>query len=141
MVVWSRERAAYLWRPDDGNTAVELVGQNSALGPPSFSSDGRFVLTFDESWSRAWDAAAPGGRIVVELPIDSGGARTRPGVGAQSWSADGRQLAVAWDDGQIELHSCEVCRSFDKVIDMAKRRQRFDRPLTDEEWQNFIEKR
>ncbi len=141
VLVWGRAKVAYLWRPEDENTALVLPDLNGDLGSPSFSTDGRFVLTFDETRARAWDTVSPTGRMIVELPIDSGGASSRPAVRALSWSADGRQLAVAWERGRIELQACEVCRPLDDPIelDLIKlARERMDqrqpkRQLTEEE--------
>ena len=140
-VVWGRAEEAYLWRPEEGNRAVVLAGHDSDLGAPKLSDDGRLVLTFDQTRARIWDAASPNDSMLLELTLDAGGAASRPKVNAVSWSDDGLRLAVAWDDGRIELHDCEACRPLDQVVEMARHRlseRRPERTFTPEERRRYL---
>ncbi len=127
---WGRASSACLWSTESGGLIAELSGHEGPLRSAAFSRDGRLVLTTGyDGTARAWEAAT--GRQVTVLPRGD-----RDPEAVLAWSADGRQLAVAWSGGRVEIHACEVCRPVDELLELARGRLR--RSLTEAERTRFL---
>ncbi len=139
VVALGESSSAFLWRPDAGDEPVRLEGHTGTVRSARFSRDGRLVLATYGDVARAWDA--DDGRLVVELPEDEEGASDRPKVRFLAWSDDGSRLAVAWDDGQVEIHSCDVCAPLEDLVALADRRLRPERRFTAGERRRYLDER
>ncbi|HYZ11047.1 MAG TPA: AAA family ATPase, partial [Actinomycetota bacterium] len=84
--------AAKVWDPDSGRELGSLQGPEGPVLGPSFSPDGSLAAAawLFEDTVRVWDVAT--GKTVHELDLVPGPFRT-------SFSPDGRQLAIASEEG------------------------------------------
>ncbi len=145
VLIWGEASTAYLWWPEKGETLVRM-SHDADSEAPLFSDNGEFVLTYGSDQAQAWDARSPYPQQVGRLVLAGPAAK----VVAQAWSADGRQLAVAWRSvdsallgtrSWIELHSCEVCLPLAELQTSAQERLNKRQPkrsLTEGEQRRYL---
>jgi WD40 repeat protein len=107
------DRTARVWEAaEPGASVAVLRGHDDVLQSAEFSPDGRFVLTSSlDGTARLWDPALE--TAVLEFRKGAfGGARFGP---------DGRSIALGGGN-TVELHRCEVCASFEDLVDFARAR-------------------
>ncbi len=141
VLVWGYAEEAYLWRPERDNAHIVLPGHIEVLGSPSFDAAGQLVFTFDRTRTRIWDAVAPDGPLLLEMALVRA---SRSQVNAVTWSANGLRLALARDDGQIEVYDCEACRPLEQAGELARRRLKErtpERALTSGERRRYLHER
>jgi WD40 repeat protein len=113
IVTISDDRTARVWDAHalDASVAV-LRGHDDRLLSAEFSPDGRFVLTSSmDGTARLWD---PGLETTVLV-------FTKSKRGTARFSPDGRLIAIG-GSRTVELHRCEVCAPFDKLVRLARAR-------------------
>jgi WD40 repeat protein len=103
LVTASNDRTARVWSVQQRKEPVDLAGGHRAnLYFASFSPDARLVATSSaDNTVRVWDAQS--GKELVALEWH------REGVNEVHFSADGKSLLTASDDGSVKLGACSAC--------------------------------
>lgn len=112
LVTASRDRSAIIWSVESGAPmAVFADSQSAVLASASFDPSGTRVATGgSDGIIRVWDVSR--GNVLAVFRWDS------EAVNQVQFSADGRAILSASDDGTVTLGQCEVCvASLAKLIE------------------------
>jgi WD40 repeat protein len=114
IVTTSLSRQVRLWRAD-GRLIRDLVGHFAAVNSAAFSPDGRWLVTTSALAAGLWQTQR------AEVFAYLTGHRARP-VRTAEFTADGRDVVTAADDGTVRLYRCELCGGIDDLVALSRAR-------------------
>ena len=124
--------AVRVWDASGQGQPVVLTGHRGFVLNAVFAPDGRVMSGGTDGTVRIWDPSGRGAPIVLQRLQDE----------AVSWvdfTADGRRIVTAANDGTATVWNCEVCGSVRDVLTLA--RSRVVRRLTPEERAAYLNER
>jgi WD40 repeat protein len=110
----SFSRQVLLWRAD-GGLLRDLVGHFAAVNSGEFSPDGRWLVSTSALSAALWQAQRE--EVFAYLT----GHEARP-VRTAAFTADGRDVVTAGDDGTVRIYRCELCGDIDDLVALARAR-------------------
>lgn len=133
LAIGDNDSAVQLWALDEELKAAEqlatLRGHNNIVVSVRFSPDGRTLATGDAAELRLWDLGNLSDRRQDEIVSQR---LLLPGGVSFAFSADGKELIAAGDDGMLRIFLLER----DRLVSLA--RSRLTRWLTDSECQQYL---
>jgi WD40 repeat protein/DNA-binding SARP family transcriptional activator len=122
----SHDATARVWDVATGE-AVAVLRHRSKVSRAVFSANGRFLLTASGPAATLWDIESE--KSLTQFP----GHR-----GEVTWVefVSPRRILSASDDRTVRLFNCEVCGTFDELLELA--RNRVHRSLTAPERERFL---
>ena len=100
-----------VWEVATGHKLYAVVAHVPDL---AFSPDSRWIATAGTTSVRVWDARSPNQLLMLLGP-------TKP-VQAVLFTADGKTIVAAGEDGTIRRYDCVVCRPLPELMDAAQAR-------------------
>jgi WD40 repeat protein/ABC-type Fe3+/spermidine/putrescine transport system ATPase subunit len=124
--------AVRIWDASGQGRPVVLTGHHGFVLHAVFAPDGRVLSGGTDGTVRIWDPSGRDAPIVLQRLEDSP-------VSWIDFSADGRKVVVAANDGTATVWNCEVCGSVRDVLTLA--RSRVVRQLTPDERAAYLNER
>ena len=87
-----------VWNLETGRKLRELKGQTATVTGIDVSADGEFIVACSDRTIRLWDVAGQFLATVAQGPVPARRVRFLP---------DGHHVAIAYDDGAIEVRSLD----------------------------------
>jgi WD40 repeat protein len=132
VVTASSDDWAGIWEADTGGLLVKLQGHAGDVEAADISRDGRFAVTgSDDRTVRVWETATGEELVVFRGHSDD--------LQSVAFSSDGKFVVSAGEDETARIYSCDLCISFDQLLDLA--RSRVTRQLTPLERATYLHER
>ena len=113
VVTASRDTTARIWDAKSGTLLQTLRGHFGAVNDAEFSADGRWVVTAGPSTAGIWSTDS--GTLLFYV-------RGHHGRLTSATFSAGDRIYTSGIDGTVRTYVCEVCRSGDALLAVARRR-------------------
>jgi WD40 repeat protein len=128
LVTLAQDQTARVWDVGTGRN-VQSLPHEEFIGGASFSPDSRWIATASaDGLATLWETAT-GSRFMDFGPHE----HVRLSV---AFSPDGVRVATGTNQGEVLVHSCEVCGSTDQLL--ARAATRVTRALTADERRRYV---